>query len=294
MPASAWWQTAAGVFAGGALAFATDTALGSAIFTTLPAKTGLITSELSMNFLQPATPASIDIVSRGTLIHAGRRQGLSEARIEDASGQLLAHATSRCVIQPLPFDPPEPPASFVTASETPYREPDPYLREPEGAVLPRDVWDTTAGLDLVRMWQREELPMPPICRLAGWKIDEADEGTATCIMPASQWFCTGFGAFYGGAIAMLADGAMTLAVTTTIPAGTSFGTLDLKVNFLRPVTPDGRDLIARASVVHRGRTITVATASIDDANGKRVAMATGSAMTLAGHSWASAQIDPSD
>jgi uncharacterized protein (TIGR00369 family) len=294
MPASPWWQTAAGVFAGGALAFATDTALGSAIYSTLPPKTGLITSELSMNFLQPATPGSVDIVSRGTLVHAGRRQGLSEARIEDASGLLLAHATSRCVIQPLPFDPPERPASIPPVSLAEHEDPDPYLRPPEGAVLSNDVWNETAGLDLVERWRLGELPMPPSCRLAGWTLTEAAEGTATCVMPASPWFCTGFGAFYGGAIAMLADGAMTTAVTTTIPAGTSFGTLDLKVNFLRPVTPDGRDLTARASVVQRGRTIAVTTAEIDDATGKRVAMAVGSAMILPGRSWDTEPNDPSD
>jgi len=65
----------------------------------------------------------------------------------------------------------------------------------------------------------------------------------------------------------------------------SFGTLDLKMNFLRPVSPDGRHLIARASVEQRGRTIAVSTARIDDADGKRVAMATGSAMISEGRPW---------
>jgi uncharacterized protein (TIGR00369 family) len=87
---------------------------------------------------------------------------------------------------------------------------------------------------------------------------------------------------------------MTTAVTTTIPAGTSFGTLDLKINFLRPVTPDGRDLTARASVAQRERMIAVTTAEIDDAAGKRVAMTVGSAMVLPGRSWATEASDPSD
>ena len=78
-------------------------------------------------------------------------------------------------------------------------------------------------------------------------------------MPASLWFCTGFGTFYGGAVTAFADAAINTAVMTTLPAGTSFGTLDLKVNFLRPVTPDGRDLVARATVEQRGRTIAVST-----------------------------------
>ena len=85
----------------------------------------------------------------------------------------------------------------------------------------------------------------------------------------------------------LADATINTAVMTTLPAGTSFGTLDLKVNFLRPVTPDGRDLVARATVEQRGRTIAVTTCRIDDADGKRVAMATGSAMISPDRPWAS-------
>ena len=109
IPASPWWQTAAGVFAGGTLAFVADAALAGAVFTTLPTGTQLLSSDLSMNFLQPAGPSSERLVAKGTVIDVGRRQGLSEARVEDAAGRLLAHATSRCVLQPLPFEPPEPP-----------------------------------------------------------------------------------------------------------------------------------------------------------------------------------------
>jgi uncharacterized protein (TIGR00369 family) len=100
-----------------------------------------------------------------------------------------------------------------------------------------------------------------------------------------MWFCTGFGTFYGGSLSALADSAINVAVTTTISPGTSFATLDLKMNFLRPVTPDGRELVARATVEQRGRTIAVSTARIDDADGKRVAMATGSAMISEGRPW---------
>jgi hypothetical protein len=41
-------------------------------------------------------------------------------------------------------------------------------------------------------------------------------------------------------LGFFADATINTAVMTTLPAGTSFGTLDLKVNFLRPVTPAGQ------------------------------------------------------
>ena len=72
----------------------------------------LLSSDLSINFLEPASPTSERLIARGTGDPRGRRQGLSEARVEDARGTLLAHATSRCVLQPLPFEPPEPPEEF--------------------------------------------------------------------------------------------------------------------------------------------------------------------------------------
>ena len=285
MPASPWWQSAAGLFPGGALAVVADAALGGAIYNVLPRGTVLATSELSMNFLRPATPASEQLVARGSLIHAGSRQGLSEGRVEDAHGRLLVHATSRCILRSLPFDPPDPPQSLPPFQAADHETPDPYLRPTQGTVITQEEWDTTSGLELVQSWLKQERGTPPVCQFAGWQLLDVDEGTSTWSMPASQWFCTGFGTFYGGFIALFIDGGINTAVTTTLSPGTSFGTLDLKVNFLRPVTPDGRDLVAQAKVTHRGRTITVTTAEVEDSDGKRVAMATSSAMILPGVPW---------
>jgi uncharacterized protein (TIGR00369 family) len=285
VPASPWWRSAAGVFPGGALSFVADAALAGAVYTKLPAGIALLSSDLSMNFLEPAGPSSERLVARGTVIDVGRRQGLSEARVEDARGTLLAHATSRCVLQPLPFDPPPPPEEFPAVAPPAFDAPDPYLRPTQGEVVAQGLWDETSGLDLVQLWRKGERATSPNCSLLGLRFVEVAESTVTLVMPASMWFCTGFGTFYGGALSAFADAAINLAVTTTLPAGTSFATLDLRMNFLRPVTPDGRDLVARATVEQRGRTIAVSTARIDDADGKRVAMATGSAMITEGRPW---------
>jgi uncharacterized protein (TIGR00369 family) len=285
IPASPWWRSAAGVFPGGALAFVADAALAGAVYTTLPTGIALLSSDLSMNFLEPAGPSSERLVAKGTVIDVGRRQGLSEARVEDARGTLLAHATSRCVLQPLPFDPPPPPQEFSAVVPPTFDTPDLYLRPVEGEVVPQGVWDETSGLDLVQLWRKGERATSPTCSLLGLRFVEVAESSVMLAMPASMWFCTGFGTFYGGALSAFADAAINLAVTTTLPANTSFATLDLRMNFLRPVTPDGRDLVARATVEQRGRTIAVSTVRIDDADGKRVAMATGSAMISEGRPW---------
>jgi uncharacterized protein (TIGR00369 family) len=287
IPASPWWQTAAGVFAGGALAFVADAALAGAVFTGLPPGTAVLSSDLSMNFLQPAEPSSERLVASGTVIDIGRRQGLSEARVEDAAGTLLAHATSRCVLQRLPFEPPSPPEEWPPFETPNHDTPDPYLRPIEDGVVPQDDWDAIAGLELSRRLQQEDATPSPNCALLGLRFIDVDEGCVTLAMPASLWFCTAFGTFYGGVMSALIDAAINAAVTTTLPPGASFGTLDLKINFLRPVQPDGRDLVARATVEQRGRTVAVSTARIDDADGKRIALATGSAMISEGRAWPS-------
>ncbi len=58
--------------------------------------------------------------------------------------------------------------------------------------------------------------------------------------------------------------------------------LDLKMNLLRPVMPDMRDLTAEAEIVHRGRTIAITSCRVTNADGKPVALATGSGMYLPG------------
>jgi uncharacterized protein (TIGR00369 family) len=282
IPADERWRSAAGPFAGGTLAFVADAALAGAIFTEVPPATALASSDLSINFVEPAGPSSGRLVATGSVIHAGRRQALAEARIEDARGGLLAHATTRCLLQRLPFDPPEAPGDLPPPGST---GPVELLDADDGEVVPQDVWNETPGLDVVRLWAKGERPVSPACSLLGIRFVEATEGSASLAMPASLWCCTGFGTFYGGAVAAFADAALNAAVTTTLPPGTSFGTLDLKVRFLRPVTPDGRELTASATVEQRGRTIAVTTARIDDADGKRVAMATGSAMILPDRPW---------
>ena len=70
--------------------------------------------------------------------------------------------------------------------------------------------------------------------------------------------------------------------TPRAAAGAAFAPVDPKVYFLRPVSPDGRDLVAQGSVIHRGRSVATGTSEIFDADGRKVAVASGSALILPG------------
>lgn len=281
MPASAWWQSAAEVFLAGTTAFVANLALGSSVLTSAPAGMGVTTTELSVSFLRTATVRSQTIIGRARVIQATRSLGLAEATLEDARGRLLSHSSSRSVL--FRADPeilaarrlPEAPASDLA---------EPYLREVEGEVYGQEYWDATPGLTVMQQLVDGTF-LPPCFRLLGVRGVEAREGGMTMSMAASGWLCNGFGVVYTGAIAFLADAAITLAVGTTVPAATAFTPIDLKLYFLRPVLPADGELIARATVTHRGRTIAVVNCQITGPDGALIAQAVGSVLIVPGRHW---------
>jgi uncharacterized protein (TIGR00369 family) len=114
---------------------------------------------------------------------------------------------------------------------------------------------------------------------------QASEGSMTMALATSAWLSDGFGVVYTGAIAFLADAAITLAAGTTVPPGTAFSTIDLKLYLLRTVLPTDGELIARATIAHRGRTIAIANCQITGPDGAVIAQAAGSVLILPGRHW---------
>lgn len=282
MPASPWLASSSGLITGGAMAILADIAFGCSVETQLPAATPYTTAELSLSLLRPARPGAV-LKAGGQAIHVGRSVALSEAFvIEEGSERLVAHGTSRINVFPTLPDPPPPPGAPEPYEPPAYEEPDPWQRPAPGGVLPDELWRELSGREILRRQAAGELPPPPIHYLTGIRPTAFGEGTAVAALPASPWLTSPTGLLQGGTIAMLADFAMLIAVETTIEAGVAFAGLDLKVNYLRPTPPDGRDLEARAEVVHRGRTLAITRADVTNADGKAVALATGSSMYLPG------------
>ena len=282
MPSTGWLASQYGVISGGILATLADGPLGCSIQSTLPPGTIYTTSELSMSYLRPAFPDGRTITAKGRVIHVGRSLALSDTVVTDGDGRELAHATSRCFIFP-PADPPPRPAELPVLEPAVYDTPDPYLREPLGAVLGADV-ESLSGYELYRRCASGELPPPPLYYLTGSKPVDVGEGTITWTMPASPWLCSPTGLVEGGFLVYLADSAIATASATLTPAGTASAPIDVTVKFIRPAPPDGRDLTAVGRVVNHGRSLSVASAEIRNADGKLVATALGSSMLLPGRS----------
>ncbi|HVS31196.1 MAG TPA: PaaI family thioesterase [Thermoanaerobaculia bacterium] len=135
-------------------------------------------------------------------------------------------------------------------------------------------------LDLVRAMIAGKIPPPPIGDLIGMRVIEVEPGRGVFEMEASRKHANPMGTLHGGVLCDLADGAMGVAWASELGEGESFTTLELKINFLKPVWE--ATLRAEARVVRRGRTIGLVECDIRDAGGDLVARASSTCMTLSG------------
>jgi uncharacterized protein (TIGR00369 family) len=94
-----WMYNPIGSVHGGIAATLLDSCMGCAIHTTLPAGVGYATSDLQIRYARGITMDTGRVLSEGTVVHAGRRLATAEGRLtEQATGKLLAHATTGCVL----------------------------------------------------------------------------------------------------------------------------------------------------------------------------------------------------
>lgn len=281
MPSIGWWQSGAGVFPAGVLAFLADGALGSAALTAAPAGLGMMTTAMALDFVRPATVRSGWMIGRGRVTHATRSQALAEAFIEDGRGRLLAHGTSRGLLTPIDRGTRPAGAGQAAADDGGVN---PYELDAEGDVLDQRYWNTHDGSDVVRAFTSGALS-PPIVNFTGIRFSAGGDGTVRAHLPTSRWLANAYGVLFGGAVALLADIAMSTTVLARLPRATSFAPLDLKINFLRPLLPETGDATAIASVVHTGRTISVVSCEVVDPKGKPAAVATETILVLPGRPW---------
>jgi uncharacterized protein (TIGR00369 family) len=87
---------------GGYAATLLDSAMGLAVHTMLPAATGYTTLEFKISFIRGMTRDTGPVRSEGRTLNVGRRTATAEARITDAKGRLLAHATTTCLVFEIP------------------------------------------------------------------------------------------------------------------------------------------------------------------------------------------------
>jgi uncharacterized protein (TIGR00369 family) len=136
------------------------------------------------------------------------------------------------------------------------------------------------ALDLFRQIVAGEIDGPPVGRLLDMRMTEIDEGRAVFVLDAGPQHASPLGTVHGGIICDVADAALGCAHASLLDAGETFATIELKINFLKPVWA-GR-LTAVGTVVKAGRTIGLTECRVTDEGGSLVAFATATCMTLRG------------
>ena len=138
-----------------------------------------------------------------------------------------------------------------------------------------------SGTDHLRAIRDGDIPPAPIAVLLGMTIVEIEEGRAVFAADPDEYHYNPIGVVHGGLAATLLDSAMGCAVQSTLPAGTGYTTLELKTNFVRPMTRETGRIVCEAKVVHSGSRVATAEGRIFVADsGKLVAHGTATCMVM--------------
>lgn len=121
---------------------------------------------------------------------------------------------------------------------------------------------------------------PPIAQLIGFRVTTVRTGYVQVEFDAQPRHANPMGTLHGGVFCDIADAAMGMAYITTLMDDETFTTLELKINFLKPVW-NGK-LIATGQLVKGGKTIGLVECHIHDQDETLVAYATSTCMTLRG------------
>lgn len=136
---------------------------------------------------------------------------------------------------------------------------------------------TAASMPGLSYWSavaEGQLPQPPIGDLLRMRVVDVERGriTFSCKPDASMY--NPLGMVHGGVVCTLLDTVAGCALHTTLPEGVGYTSVEIKVNFLKPVTLASNNLTAVGTVVKAGSRVAFTEGAITDGSGMPVATAT--------------------
>jgi uncharacterized protein (TIGR00369 family) len=124
------------------------------------------------------------------------------------------------------------------------------------------------GLAFVQGIVDGTLPLNMIARTLGYDITEAANGRVVVTATPTDIHLNPAGTVHGGLAATMLDSCMGLAIQTTLEKGTGSTTLEFKISFIRPITPETGPIKAEGTVISRGRRVGTAEGRVTDGNGR--------------------------
>jgi len=139
---------------------------------------------------------------------------------------------------------------------------------------------TISGIEYLKALQTGELPPPPIAVLMDMWITEVSEGRVVFAAEPAEYHYNPLGTVHGGFTATLLDSALGCVVQSMLPAGTGYTTVELKVNYLRPITTKTGMVYCEGKIIYVGGRIATAEGRLTDAQGKLYAHGTTTCIIL--------------
>lgn len=143
-----------------------------------------------------------------------------------------------------------------------------------------DRW-SVGGLAYFQRLLADNAPRTPMAALLNFRLLEVDEGRVVFGAVPARAHYNGIGVVHGGLAATLLDSALGCAINTMAPPGKVFTTLELKINFTRPLTRDVGPVRCEARVIHVGSRVATAEGRVVDRRGKLYAHGTTTCIVVA-------------
>ncbi len=136
-----------------------------------------------------------------------------------------------------------------------------------------------SGLEWIEAWSSGEMKWPMATTL-GFGVGDFGDGHIELICTPEEFHYNPFGTLHGGLAATLLDTATGSAIATQLPAGVGYATINLAVNFLKPITTGTGPVRCLGKVVSMGRTVAVSEADVVDSSERVLARATATCILI--------------
>ena len=125
-----------------------------------------------------------------------------------------------------------------------------------------------SGLEFVQGLADGTLPLNTIAQTLGYDVTEAETGRVVVTAEPRDSHLNPAGTVHGGLAATMLDSCMGLAIQSTLQKGVGSTTVEFKISFVRPITPDTGAIRAEGTVISRGRRVGSAEGRVTDGEGR--------------------------
>ena len=139
---------------------------------------------------------------------------------------------------------------------------------------------TTTGLEFLRRIVSGEIPGVPIGDTLGFRLVEVEKGRVVLLGNPDQRSYNLIGTVHGGWAAAILDSALALSTLSTLEPDQGFTTVDIRINYLRPLSVETGEVRAEGRVIQGGRRLAYCEAKLTDRGGKVICHGTGSCLIL--------------